>query len=353
MFGFLGNRSGSLVGVDIGSSSVKLVALAKSGKGYSLEAYAIVSFSPNAVIDGNIQDVAEVGAAIQKAVKVAGGKLDSAVTAVPASAVITKNIEMSRAFTEFELEDQIKVEADQFIPYPLDEVALDFEVLGSSANNANLNEVLLVACRKTDVEQREDVVGAAGLKSEIVDVDTYAVERAMKAISSEYNHTEKLIGIVDIGASTLTLNVYSGSEIIYTREQAFGGNDLTNLINQQYGIKVEEIEQLLRLGDVSDEIKDAAVLPFRNTVAQQVSRALQFFYSSGAHGELDILYLSGGTSSIDGLDGQLEEELGLKTQVANPFASMSINSRVNDGRLERDAQSLVKATGLALRGLEG
>ncbi len=353
MFGFLGNRSGSLVGIDIGSSSVKLVALSKSGKGFSLDAYAIVSFSPNAVVDGNIQDVSEVGSAIEKAVKVAGGKLSSAVTAVPASAVITKTIEMSSAFTEFELEDQIKVEADQFIPYPLDEVALDFEVQGASKNNANINDVLLVACRKTDVEQREDAVGAAGLDSEIVDVDTYAVERAIKVIMSDQGDTNTLTGIVDIGASTLTLNVFKGTENIYTREQAFGGNDLTNLISQQYGMSVEEVEQSLRLGDISEEIVDAAVLPFRNTVAQQVSRALQFFYSSGAHGELETLYLSGGTSCIEGLAGQLEEELGLATQVANPFSSMSVNSRVNSVRLERDAQSLVKATGLALRGLQG
>ncbi len=353
MFGFLGNRSGSLVEVDIGSSSVKLVALANSGKGFALEAYAIVTFSPNAVVDGNIQDVVEVGEAIEKAVKVAGGKLSSAVTAVPASAVITKIIEMSNAFTELELEDQIKVEADQFIPYPLDEVALDFEVKGAAKSNAKLNEILLVACRKTDVEQREDAVSAAGLSSEIVDVDTFAIERAINIILSDVEDSNVLTGIVDIGASTLTLNVFKGTENIYTREQAFGGNDLTNLISQQYGMNVEEVEQSLRLGELSPEIHDSAVLPFRNTVAQQVSRALQFFYSSGAHGELSALYLSGGTSCIEGLAAQLEEELGLQTQIANPFASMSVNSRVNSERLKRDAQSLVKAAGLALRGLEG
>lgn len=352
MFGFLGKKTGSLVGVDIGSSSVKLVALSKNGKSFKLDAYAIVSFSPNAVVDGNIQDMTEVGSAIEKAVKVAGGKLSSAVTAVPASAVITKNIEMSNAFTEFELEDQIKVEADQFIPYPIDEVALDFEVLGASKNSPNLNEVLLVACRKTDVDQREDAVSAAGLNSEIVDVDTFAVERAMNIISGD-NDSELLTGIVDIGASTLTLNVVKGSEIIYTREQAFGGNDLTNLISQQHGMSVEEVEQSLRLGEIAADIQEGAVLPFRNTVAQQVSRALQFFYSSGAHGELVTLYLAGGGSGIDGLAGQLEEELGLNTQIANPFSAMSVSSKVNSARLERDAQSLVKATGLALRGLEG
>lgn len=353
MFGLFGKKTGSLVGIDIGSSSVKLVALSQSGRSYVLDAYAIVSFSPSAVVDGNIQDVSEVGAAIEKAVKVAGGKLSAAVTAVPDSAVITKVIQMSTVYSELELEEQIKLEADQFIPYPLEEVALDFEVQDSSSENPKLNNVMLVACKKTDVEQREEVVGEAGLISEVVDVDTYAVERAMQIFASKEEGQHELMGIVDIGASTLTLNVLNDSGVIYTREQAFGGNDLTNLINQQYGIKVEEIEQQLRLGDLSKDIHDSVVLPFRNTVAQQVSRALQFFYSSGAHGDLDVLYLSGGTSCIEGLEGQLQEELGIKTFVADPFSAMKVNSRVNQVRLKRDAQSLVKAAGLALRGLEG
>ena len=352
MFGFLGSKSGSLVGLDIGSSSVKLVALSKSGSGFTLEAYAVVSLPPTAVIDGNIQDVAEVASTLEKAIKVAGGKMSSAIAAVPASAVITKRIEMNQSFSEFELEDQIKVEADQFIPYPLDEVALDFEVLGPVENNDNLNRVLLVACRKGDVEQREDAINSAGLQCQVVDVDTYAVERTFSLISPEPPQTESLIGVVDIGAATLTLNVFKNQEIVYSREQAFGGNDLTNSIHQQYGMSIEEVEQSLRLNDITSEINEMVVLPFRGTVAQQVSRSLQFFYSSGAHSELSALYLSGGTATIEGLAEQLTEELGIKTEMANPFIPMGINSRVNRSRLERDAPSLVKACGLAMRGFE-
>lgn len=352
MFGLLGNKSSSLVGLDIGSSSVKLVALSKSGHGYALEAYAVVSLPPTAVIDGNIQDVGEVAGTIEKAIKVAGGKLGAAVAAVPASAVITKRIEMSNAFTEFELEDQIKVEADQFIPYPLDEVALDFEVLGPVEGSDSLNQVMLVACRRTDVDQREDAISASGMQCQVVDVDTFAVERTFPLMASSEQNPESLVGVVDIGAATLTLNVFKEGEIVYSREQAFGGNDLTNSIHQQYGMSIEEVEQALRLNELSSEIAEMVVLPFRGTVAQQVSRSLQFFYSSGAHGELSSLYLSGGTASIDGLADQLSEELGITTQMANPFVNMSVESRINRTRLERDAPSLVKACGLAMRGLE-
>lgn len=355
MFGFLGSKSGNLYGIDIGSSSVKLVSLSGSPGHYSLDAYAIVSLPQGAVVDGSVKDPGVVAEVIEKAVKVAGNKKSKdaeAVIAVPSSAVITKKIEMSNALSEFELEDQIKIEADQFIPYPIDEVSLDFEVLGPAGNSANLDSVLLVACRQTDVEEREEVISAADLKCKVIDVDTLAIERVYPHFSDAVDE-DKLVGVVDIGAATLTLNVFKGNEIIYTREQTFGGNDLSNAISQQYGMSIEEVEQSLRLNDLAAEIEDMVVMPFRGTVTQQVSRSLQFFYSSGSHhDELSSLYLSGGTSAIDGLAEQLQEEIGIATLMANPFSKMKVNSRVNTARLERDAPSLIKACGLAMRGLE-
>jgi type IV pilus assembly protein PilM len=356
VLGFLGSKSGNLFGVDIGSSSVKLVSLSGGGERYGLESYAVVALPHGAVVDGSIKDPGTVAEVIEKAVKVAGNKKSgeaSAVTAVLSSAVITKRIEMSNALSEFDLEDQIKIEADQFIPYPIEEVALDFEVIGPAEHSPNLNSVLLVACRQTDVEEREDVISSSGLKCKVIDVDTFAIERAYPLFGADQPVDDKLVGIVDIGASTLTLNVFKGNEIVYTREQTFGGNDLSNAISQQYGMSVEEVEQSLRLNDLSSEIEDMVVMPFRGTVAQQVSRSLQFFYSSGTHHhELSALYLSGGTAAIDGLAEQLQEEIGITTLMANPFSRMKINPRVNTVRLERDAPSLVKACGLAMRGFE-
>ena len=355
MLGFLGSKSGNLFGIDIGSSSVKLVSLSGGSGHYSLDSYAVVALPHGAVTEGSIKDSGVVAEVIEKAVKVAGNKKSgesSAATAVQSSAVITKRIEMSNALSDFDLEDQIKIEADQFIPYPIEEVALDFEVIGPAEHSPNLNSVLLVACRQTDVEEREDAISSAGLKCKVIDVDTFAIERAYPLFSAE-QPDDKLVGIVDIGASTLTLNVFKGKEIVYTREQAFGGNDLTNAISQQYGMGVEEVEQSLRLNDLSSEIEDMVVLPFRGTVAQQVSRSLQFFYSSGSHHhELSALYLSGGTAAIDGLAEQLQEEIGITTYMANPFSKMKVNARVNTARLERDAPSLIKACGLAMRGFE-
>ena len=261
-------------------------------------------------------------------------------------------MELSKAFTNIELEDQVKVEADQFIPYPLDEVALDFEVIGESRAHPDLNELLLVACRRDDVDQREDAINAAGLKCQIVDVDTYAMERVFPVLLTEQHSSEEMIAIVDVGAATLTLNVLRDQKIIYNREQSFGGNDLTTSIHHQFGMSVDEVEQALRLGEISQEVQEAMVQPFRFTIAQQVSRALQFFYSSGVQHQLTRIYVCGGATAIDGLVDILTEELGVPASLANPFAQMDIGSRVNRERLLKDTPSLVKACGLALRSFD-
>ncbi|GAB0153944.1 type IV pilus assembly protein PilM [Marinobacterium sp. BA1] len=340
------------VGVDIGSSSVKLVALTKHGQSYQIEGYAIVSLPPASVVDGNVEVVADVSDAIERAVKLCGVKLSHAVTSVPASAVITKKIEVSKAFSGLELEDQVRVEADQFIPYPLNEVALDFEAIGDADNSPGLQEVLLVACRKKDVDSREDAISGAGLSCEIVDVDTYAVERVLPFLESTPTDGQ-ITGVIDIGAATLTLNVFRGDRIIYNREQAFGGNDLVNLIHQVKGLGLTEVERLLATDELDQESKESLIEPFKSTVAQQVSRALQFFYSSGARaGQIGKLYLAGGTSRIESLAEAVEQETGLPTRVANPFEQMGIVSKVNPLRLEKDAPRLFKACGLALRSFD-
>ncbi|WP_293267404.1 type IV pilus assembly protein PilM [Neptunomonas sp.] len=352
MVSFFGKKTASWVGVDIGSSSVKLVVMSRHGSLIGLDAYAIVSLPPTAVVDGNIQEVQPVTEAVERAIKICGIKQGSAITAVPSSAVIIKRMELSKSFSEIELEDQVKVEADQFIPYPLDEVALDFEILGESRTHPELNDLLLVACRRDDVDQREDAINAAGLKCEIVDVDTYAVERVFPMLLDEDLKSDEMVAIVDVGATTLTLNVIRDHKIIYNREQSFGGNELTTNIHHQYGMAIDEVEQALRLGEISEEVQESVIQPFRLTVSQQVSRALQFFYSSGVQHQLSKIYLCGGVASIDGLVDILSDELDLPVNIANPFAQMDVSAKVNKERLVKDTPALVKACGLALRSFD-
>ncbi len=350
MVSLFGNKSAGWVGVDIGSSSVKLVSLSQQGRDYQVDSYAIVPLPPTAVVDGSVENQAEVSEAIERGIKICGSKLKHAVVAVPSSAVITKRLEISNVFAEMELEEQVKIEADQFIPYALDEVALDFEVVGPVENHSTLNEVLLVACRREDVANREDAVNSAQLQCEIVDVDTFAVERLLPLLDPA--EPGSLVGLVDVGAATLTLNVFRDGKIVYNREQAFGGNELTNAIHQQYGIEVPEVEQKLRTGELDEEIVEMLVMPFRQSVVQQVSRALQFFYSSGAQSQLSALYVAGGTAGLEGLAGLMEEEIGVPSKLLNPFVNIRVGSRLNQDRLVKDAPMLAKACGLALRSFD-
>ena len=352
MFGLFNKKTSTWLGVDIGSSAVKLVALSRSKRTLSLDSYAIVGLPASAIVDGHLQELAVVAEAIEKGVKICGSKLNNAITAVPSSAVIIKQLELSNAFSDAELEDQIKIEADQFIPYPLDEVAIDFEVQGPHPTNPDLNSILLVACRDNDVMQREEAVNSAGLKCDIVDVDTFAIERLLTYVSRDHLQNGDLIASIDIGASTMTLNVLHHGEIIYNREQGFGSNELTNAIHVQCGMSVEEVEQSFRLNEISVEIEAMLIEPFRDTVAQQISRALQFYYSSNVQNQLSKIYLSGGCSSIKGLVEVLEEELGIPVELTNPFQSMDVQPKINRDRLNKDAPVLVKACGLALRFLD-
>lgn len=351
MGSILSKRSAGWVGVDIGSSSVKLVSLSQHGREYQLDAYAIVPLPQTAVVDGRIENIGQVSEAVERGLKICGLKLSHAVASVPSSAVITKQLEISNVFSGFELEEQVKIEADQFIPYALDEVALDFEIVGPVPNHENLNEILLVACRRDDVSQREDAINSTPLKCEIVDVDTYAIERVMPLLNQDCE-ADSMIGLVDIGASTLTLDVFHNGKIVYNREQSFGGNELAHAISQQYGLEVGEVDQGLRSDNIGEEITESLILPFRQTVVQQVSRALQFFYSSGVQSQLSKLYLSGGTSRIEGLDALMTEEIGVPTEVANVFLSQRIRPRNNAERVYKEAPMLAKACGLALRSFD-
>ncbi|WP_151705060.1 type IV pilus assembly protein PilM [Nitrincola alkalilacustris] len=350
MVSLFSGKSAGWVGIDIGSSSVKLVSLSRHGRDIQLDAYAVVPLPPTAVVDGNVEVVAEVSDAIERGLKICGGRYAQAVVAVPSSFVITKKLQLSNLFIGLDLEDQVKVEADQFIPYPLDEVALDFEVLGPVPTAPELNDILLVACRKEGAELREDAVNSAGLKCGIIDVDTYAMERVLALMGD--GSDGKLVAIADIGASTLALNVFRGGEIIYNREQAFGGNELTNLIHQREGMEQDAVEYALREGSLGEEVYENLVRPFSNTVVQQLSRALQFFYSSGIQGELSTLYLCGGVSSLEELCPQMEEELEIPVRQLDLMSVTKAGSKLNAERLRRDAPMLVKACGLALRSFD-
>lgn len=346
------------VGLDISTTTVKLLELSKtngrSDVRYRVEAYAVEPLPPNAVVEKNIASVEAVGEAIQNVLRRSGSRAKRAVVAVSGSAVITKIIPMPASLSDSEMETQIELEADQYIPYPLEEVNLDFEVQGPSEKNPEMVDVLLAASRSENVDDRVAALDLAGLAAAVVDVEAYAMETACGQLLEQLPEQgkEKTVAVADIGATTTTLNVLHDNRIIYTREQNFGGLQLTEEIQRRYGLSREEAGMAKRQGGLPDNYVPEVLEPFKEAVAQQVSRSLQFFYSSSTYNRVDQIVLAGGCASIPGLDEMIEEKMGTAATIANPFASMSVSSRVKPQALSNDAPSLMIACGLALRSFD-
>ena len=354
VFGLFGKKKESLLGIDISSSSVKLLELSKSGGKYRVESYAVEPLPSDCVVEKNINDAELVGEVISKVVTRSrtGNRLASA--AVAGSAVITKTIQMSSGLTDSELENQITVEADQYIPYPLDEVAIDFEVLGESEAGHDQVDVLLAACRKENVELREDALEIGGLISKVIDIEAYAIERAYGLIESQIASEDEdlTVAVVDVGSTMTTLSVLANSKTIYTREQLFGGRQLTEEIQRRYGLSIEEAGLAKKQGGLPDDYEREVLSPFKDAVVQQVARSLQFFFSSSQYNEVDYVVLAGGVASVSGIVDLVEEKTGIKTIVANPFVDMTLSSKVNASALSNDAPSLMIACGLAMRSFD-
>ncbi len=349
-----GGKKAALVGLDISSTAVKLLELGRSGERYRVEAYAVAPLPPNAVVEKSIADVEAVGRAIAQAVKRSGTKARHAAVAVAGSAVITKVITMPASLSESELEQQIRVEADQYIPYPMEEVALDFQVLGPSEKRPDCVDVLLAASRSENVDVRVAAVELAGLVCKVVDVEAFAMETAFSLLGPQLPEggVGKTVAVADVGATMTTLNVFHDFKIIYTREQVFGGKQLTEEIQRRYGLSYEEAGLAKRQGGLPDNYVPEVLEPFKEAMAQQISRSLQFFFSSSQYNNVDHLVLAGGCASIQGVDELMEEKLGIPTTIANPFADMALSPKVKAHALTNDAPALMIACGLALRNFD-
>jgi type IV pilus assembly protein PilM len=346
-----------MLGLDISSTSVKLLELSRSGGNYKVESYGVEPLPENAVVEKNISDVEGVGEAIQRLIERCKTKVKFAALAVAGSAVITKTIEMGAAMSADDMENQIEVEADQYIPYPLDEVALDFEVQGISPRSEEQVEVLLAACRRENVEMREAALELGGLKAKVVDIEAHCIQRAFELVREDFSEEgdeeeEQIIAIIDIGATMTTLSVLTGAGAPYTREQLFGGKQLTEEIQRRYSLSVEEAGLAKKQGGLPDDYETEVLVPFKEAVVQQVTRSLQFFYSSSAYDDVDHIILAGGTSSIDGLADMVAAKLGTPCSIANPFLHMTMSSKVNETNLSNDAPALMIACGLALRSFD-
>lgn len=343
-----------LLGIDISSTSVKLLELSRTGGRYRVESYAVEPLPPNSVVEKNITDAELVGEAIRRALAKSGSKTKTAACAVAGSAVITKIITMPAELSEDDMESQIQIEADQYIPYPLEEISLDFQVLQPSEHEPDKVDVMLAASRSDNVDIRVAALGVGGLTAKVVDVEAFALENAMSLLveGNELIADSHVVAVMDVGATTSTLSVLEDSKIIYTREQSFGGRQLTDEIQRRYGLSYEEAGLAKRQGGLPDNYQPEVLQPFMESMAQEVNRALQFFYSSSQVGAVDHVVIAGGCASIEGIDKLIQSKIDTSVTVANPFKNMSVSSRVKAEALANDAPALMIACGLALRSFD-
>lgn len=346
-------QSNALVGIEISSMSIKLLALSRHGEQYRVDNYGVAPMPADAVIDGDIKDVAAVGAALEQARTRSGVSVRHSATAVPNSSVITKIIQLEAGLKDSEMEDMVAIEASKYIPYPLEEVRLDFTVLGKTEGKANEVDVLLVACRATTVDSLSDALEIGGFKPKIIDVTSYAMERACALIAHQLPGQGRglHIAVLDIGASTSTFTVLYDLMTVYTREETFGGKILTEEIQRRYGLNYEQAGLAKKQGTSGENHVDILKL-FEELLLPHVKRSLQFFYSASGIHEVNYLVLAGGNASIQGVDKLIQEKLNIPTAIANPFAEMSVASNVNASQLYAEAPALMIACGLALRSFD-
>ncbi|WP_338001552.1 pilus assembly protein PilM [Candidatus Sororendozoicomonas aggregata] len=355
MFELFTGKNKSMLGIDISSAAVKLLELSETSQGtYCLEAYGFEPLPEGAVVESKVQEPEIVGGAIEKALKRSRSGLKKAAIAVSGAAVITKMIEMNASLSDNEMESQITVEADQYIPYPLDEVAIDFEVQSLNPKNPELADVLLAACRRENIEACEEALAIAGLEAQVVDVESFVMERAYGLIEEplQSDGKEPVVAIIDMGALTTSFYVIDKGHIIYSREQPFGGQQLTDEIQHHYDMEMQEAESAKKSGQLPEDYESQVLVPFVESAVQQISRSLQFFYSSSQYSDIGALLLAGGGSSIKGLAETLEEQLQIKTTVVNPLSTMKIARKVNKKQLDQDAPALMIACGLAMRSFD-
>lgn len=348
-------RKQPLLGLDISSTAVKLIELSRTRDAYRIEALAIEGLPERAVQDKSIMDPEAVGGAIRKLVKDSGTRSKRAAIAVPGSVAVSRVVTVPANLSEVELEAQIRMEADQYVPYPLDEVSLDFEVIGPTPGNPGTVDVLLAATRTENLESRVAAADLGGLHVDIVDIEPFAVENAYLELLQPRLGTispEMGVALFDIGATMTSLSVFQQGKMIYTREHPFGGRQHTEEIMRRYQMSYAEAGRAKRQGGLPESYVSEVLEPFLDLAAQQVNRFLQFFYAAHPNVPIMRLLLGGGVAALTELSDRISTSTGIEAQYANPFVGMSRAPRVPSRMLNEDASAMLIACGLALRSFD-
>jgi type IV pilus assembly protein PilM len=354
-----------VIGLDISTTAIKMLELSRVGKGYKVESYGIEPLPEGIIVDKNFNESKEnakeiVGEAIGRLITRVKPKPKHAAVAVAGPAVITKEITMDGGMSDADMKDQIEGDAEQYIGNPVDQVNLDFQVLGPNEREPERVNVLLAASRTENVDARIEVLEMGNLKAKVIDIEKYALENALLLVAQNDPEIQEgeTIALIEVGATTTSINVLGGQNIVYTREEMFGGKQLTESIQQAYGISYEEANLAKRhegAFSLPETYETDILEPFKDEIAQQINRMVQSYYSNEAsskHGKPSHVLLAGGCASIPGIVEIISNKVGGRVSVVNPFANMTIAPRVSKKALMSDAPALMIACGLALRNFD-
>ena len=347
-----GGGNPPLIGVDISTSSVRVVELSQAGKeGWRLERYAAEPLPRGAVVDGNIENMEQVVDALRRVWKKSGTRAKLAALGMPPASVITKKIVLPAGMAEDQLEVQVESEASQYIPFALDEVSLDFDVIGPAPNSPDDIEVMLAASRREKVEDRVAIAEASGLKATVMDVESYAARAALDRVLVQLPEggAGQIVALFQIGAQVTHISVLLDGATIYEREAPFGGNALTQEIVRSYGMSFDEAEARKKSGELPDNYSAEILAPFLESAALEVTRAIQFFYTSTPYTRVDQLFLAGGCALIPGLLDIVASRSKISSAVISPFKGMQLGPGVREQALRAEAPAYLVACGLAMR----
>ncbi len=340
----------SLLGIDIGTSAVKLLELEHGSGGNDfgrIKSMSVVPLPEGAVEGKQLVDPDAVVAALAEAVKLSGSSVRSVAAAVSGVTAITRILKLPANLKDREMEAEVEFEADKKIPQPLDEIRYDYDILGLSENDPESVDVLLVASREDVVGELTSMLELAGLRPAVIDVESYAINRCYNLLRS--NSEPECVAVIDIGASTIDFHVMTGETVTYTREYNFGGRVLTKALQAQYGLSFQEAEEMKLKGDWPRGAREDMVQDFLSSLTQEVRGALQIYRAAGKGEAISRLYLAGGCAAMPGVEAAIGEVLNIPVSVLNPLSGLKHARRIHDSSLEVIGPAMIIAFGLAMR----
>jgi type IV pilus assembly protein PilM len=350
MFGM--GKSKQVVGLDIGSSSVKALELKRTGKGIEVDKLGVELLAPDLVVDGAIVDTGAVSTTIVKVFDENKIKTKGVATSVSGHSVIVKRLSMA-SMSEQELVDAVQMEASQSIPFDIAEVNLDHQTLGTDPNSGNL-DVLLVAAKKDKILNYTNVLSLAGKSAAVVDIDAFALQNAY-----EFNYEpaeNQTVALLNIGASVMNINIVRGRVPLFTRDVSVGGMQYTDSLQKELDLSFEDAERV-KMGKSVPGVSDEARLPVLKSVSEiiilEIQKTFDFFKATAPGEHIQKIYIAGGSARVPGLLDLLKQEFSIPVEELNPFRKILYDPNSRHGEIiQEDAPRLAVAVGLALRSFE-